>query len=93
MKPHLATAEEHGVIIAVENHSSQFLYHPDALRYFAEFNKSTHLGVAFAPHHLHKFADDIPNLIRDLGSQNIPFMYFLLDYSSILVYKSLYKIF
>ena len=76
MKPHLAIAEERGVKIAVENHSSQFLYHPDALRYFAEFNKSAHLGVAFAPHHLHKFADDIPNLIRDLGSQNIPFMYF-----------------
>ena len=76
MKPHLATAEERGVIIAVENHSSQFLYHPDALRYFAEFNKSAHLGVAFAPHHLHKFTDEIPDLIRDLGSQNIPFMYF-----------------
>ena len=76
MKPHLATAEERGVIIAVENHSSQFLYHPDALRYFAEFNKSAHLGVAFAPHHLHKFTDEIPDLIRDLGSHNIPFMYF-----------------
>ena len=76
LKPHVAKAEETGITIALENHSKQLLYHPDALRYFAEYNKSPNLGVAFAPHHLHLFEDEIPSLIRDLGNGNIPFMYF-----------------
>jgi sugar phosphate isomerase/epimerase len=76
MKPHVAKAEELGIIIAIENHSKQALYHPDSLRYFGELNRSKHLGVAFAPHHLHKWADQIPALLRDLGGDQIPFVYF-----------------
>ena len=76
MKPHVAKAEELGITIAIENHNKQALYHPDSLRYFAELNKSSNLGVAFAPHHLHKWADQIPALLRDLGAKQIPFMYF-----------------
>ncbi len=76
LKPHVAKAEENGITIALENHSKQLLYHPDALRYFAEYNKSPNLGVAFAPHHLHLFEDEIPSLVHDLGNENIPFMYF-----------------
>jgi sugar phosphate isomerase/epimerase len=76
MKPHVARAEETGVTIALENHDRQLLYHPDSLRYFAEFNRSPRLGVAFAPHHLHAWTDQIPSLIRDLGAKQIPFMYF-----------------
>ncbi len=76
MKPHAAAAEEAGVIIALENHDRQLLYHPDSLRYFAEFNRSRHLGVAFALHHLHAFVPEIPGLIRDLGNAQIPFIYF-----------------
>lgn len=76
MKPHVARAEELGVTIAIENHDKQLLCHPDSLRYFAEFNHSPRLGVAFAPHHLHPWADQIPALIRDLGAKQIPFMYF-----------------
>ena len=76
MKPHIAVAEQSGMKIAVENHSGQLLYHPDAIRYFAEFNASPNLGIAFAPHHLHKFTNQIPALIRELGDENIPFMYF-----------------
>jgi sugar phosphate isomerase/epimerase len=76
MKPHLAVAEETGVVIAIENHDKQLLYHPDSLRYFAELNRSRHLGVAFAPHHLHAWSDQIPALLRDLGANQIPFMYF-----------------
>lgn len=76
MKPHVSVAEELGMTIAVENHSRQFLYHPDSLRYFAELNGSKNLGVALAPHHLHRFQDQIPAIIRDLGNENIPFMYF-----------------
>jgi len=76
MKPLVAKAEETGITIALENHSKQVLYHPDAIRYFAEFNQDHNLGIAFAPHHLYKFEDQIPQLIRDLGDHNIPFMYF-----------------
>ena len=76
MKPHIAKAEETGITIAIENHVNQLLHHPDSLRYFAELNTSPHLGVAFAPHHLHEWESDIPQLIRDLGDTHIPFMYF-----------------
>ena len=76
LKPHVARAEELGITLAVENHDRQLLYHPDALRYFAEMNDSRHLGVAFALHHLHAFVPEIPGLIRELGNRNIPFMYF-----------------
>jgi len=76
MKPHAAAAEENGVMIAIENHSNSMLHHPDSLRYFAEFNRSAHLGVALAPHHLHPWIEQLPALIRDLGAKQIPFMYF-----------------
>jgi len=76
MKPHVAKAEENGITIAIENHDKQLLYHPDSLRYFAEFNQSPHLGVALAFHHLHQWADQIPGLIRELGPKQIPFIYF-----------------
>lgn len=76
MKPHVAVAEEHGVTIALENHAKDMLFHPDSLRYFAELNRSPRLGIAFAPHHLHRFAGQIPALIRDLGRSNLPFIYF-----------------
>lgn len=76
MKPHIARAEEIGVVIAIENHNNQAIYHPDSLRYFAELNTSAHIGIAFAPHHLHRWADQIPTLLKELGSKQIPFMYF-----------------
>jgi len=76
MKPHVAKAEELGVTIAIENHDKQALFHPDSLRYFAEFNRSKNLGIAFAPHHLHRWEDQIPTLLRELGSNQIPFIYF-----------------
>jgi len=76
MKPHVARAEELGVTIAIENHSNTALYHPDSLRYFAEFNRSPSLGVALAFHHLKEWQDQIPTLIRDLGAAQLPFIYF-----------------
>lgn len=76
MKPHAAAAAENGVTIAIENHSSSLLHHPDSLRYFAEFNRSAQLGIALAPHHLHPWIGQLPALIRELGARQIPFMYF-----------------
>ena len=76
MKPYVAAAEANGVTIAIENHGNSLLHHPDSLRYFAEFNRSAHLGVALAPHHLHPWIEQLPTLIRDFGAKQIPFMYF-----------------
>ena len=76
MKPHVELAESLGVTIAIENHAGQLLYHPDALRYFVELNRSRNLGIAFAPHHLHRWQAEIPHLIRDLGAEQLPFIYF-----------------
>ena len=76
LKPHVARAEELDVTIAIENHGDQLICHPDALRCFAELNRSPRLGIAFAPHQLHRWGDRIPGLIRDLGAANLPFVYF-----------------
>ncbi len=76
MKPHADAAAEHGLVIALENHANQLLYHPDSIRYFEEFNDHPALGICFAPHHLHLFVEEIPKLIRDLGDGRIPFIYF-----------------
>lgn len=76
LEPHVAKAADLGVTLALENHSNQILCHPDALRYFAEFNRSPHLGISFAPHQLHRWIEQIPTLIRDLGARNLPHVYF-----------------
>ena len=78
LKPHLAVAQENGVMMAFENHGNAMLHHPDSMRYFAEFNPdSKHIGIAFAPHHLQTFGDQmVAQMIRELGSDQIPFIYF-----------------
>lgn len=73
MKPHADAAGEAGVVIALENHMSSLLAHPDSIRYFAEFNKHPQLGVAFAPHHLHTWPTEMPALIEALGPQLVFF--------------------
>lgn len=75
LKPHYELAEELGVIMAIENHKNAMLSSPDSIRYFAEFNPSKNVGIAFAPHHLHDAIEDIPKLIKELGKENIPFIY------------------
>ena len=71
-----AKAAELGVTIAVENHVNQALHHPDSIKAFADLNTSPNLGLAFAPHHLHEWQDQIPALIRYAGAKNLPFIYF-----------------
>jgi len=74
MKPHAEAAAAAGAVIAVENHGNSLISHPDSIRYFAEFNKSPQLGLAFAPHHLHEWPDQMPRLIEALGP-NLVFFY------------------
>lgn len=76
LKPHYELAESLGVTIAIENHKKAMLSSPDSIRYFVELNPSKNVGIAFAPHHLYEAVDDIPQLIRDCGKENLPFFYF-----------------
>jgi sugar phosphate isomerase/epimerase len=73
MQPHVAVAEELGVTIGIENHSNSLIFSPDSLRYFAEFAKSDHLGIALAPYHLPQEEDVIATAITDLGSSLVHF--------------------
>jgi len=75
MAPHADEAGEHGLVIAIENHSNALLSTPDSIRHWAELNRHPALGVAFAPHHLHGAVDEMPGLIRELGAGNLPFVY------------------
>ena len=78
LKPHLEVAQKHGIMMAFENHGNAMLHSPDSMKYFAEFNPDPkHIGIAFAPHHLQSFGNDMPaKMILELGDEHIPFIYF-----------------
>lgn len=71
MQPHVETAAENGVAIAIENHRSNLFEHPDSLRYLADLTQTgvmqRHLMAAVAPAHLDQDAEAIAGLVRDLG--------------------------
>ncbi len=69
MMPHADAAGQHGVRIAVENHSGQILATPDGMKWFAELSTHPQLGIAFAPHHLPQDAELQGNLIPQLGDK------------------------
>ena len=68
LKPHIAAAEEHGITISIENHSSALIESPDSMRWLIEFTDSPHLGIALAPYHLPHDAVLVAQLIEDLGT-------------------------
>ena len=67
LKPHIATAEKHGITISIENHGSALIESPDSMRWLIEFTDSPHLGIALAPYHLPDDAQLVAQLIADLG--------------------------
>ena len=72
MKPHLAAAENAGVTIAIENHSSNLINTPDSLKWLAEFAPNKHLAIAIAPYHLETLGVDAAGhgaLIKALGNR------------------------
>lgn len=73
LRPHVASAEELGVAIGIENHGNSLINEPDSLRYFAEFAPSKHLGIALAPYHLPQDEQVIAGLIADLGEHLVHF--------------------
>jgi len=76
LKPNAELAAKLGLTMAIENHKNSMLSSPDSIRRFGELNPFPNVGIAFAPHHLHDTIDEIPKLIRELGNDNIPFIYF-----------------
>ena len=68
LKPHIAAAEKHGIIISIENHGSALIESPDSMKWLIEFTASPHLGIALAPYHLPDDAKLVAQLIEDLGS-------------------------
>ncbi len=73
MQPHVAVAEELGVVIGIENHGHSLIHSPDSIRYFAEFAKSEHLGIALAPYHLPQKEEVIAKAISDLDESLVHF--------------------
>jgi sugar phosphate isomerase/epimerase len=73
MKPHVAAAEEQGVVIGIENHSGTTVNAPDAQRWLVEMVPSRHLGIALAPYHLDQDAAVLARLIEDLGDRLVHF--------------------
>ncbi len=73
LRPHVAVAEELGLKLGIENHSRSLIDSPETIRYFAEFAKSPHLGIALAPYHLPQQEDLIAKLITDLGESLVHF--------------------
>ena len=73
MKPHVAAAEEAGVVIGIENHANNLIESPDSMRWLAELSPSDHLGIALAPYHLPQDPALIAGLIEDLGDRLVHF--------------------
>ena len=73
MKPHLAAAKKHGVVIGIENHGNNLIESPDSMKYLAELAPSKHIGIALAPYHLPQDAAAIGKLIADLGDRLVHF--------------------
>jgi len=73
MKPHVAAAEEAGVVIGVENHANNLIESPDSMRWLAEFAPSKHIGIALAPYHLSQEPALLGRLIEDLGDHLVHF--------------------
>lgn len=73
MKPHVAAAEENGVVIGIENHANNIIESPDSMRWLVEFAPSRHIGIALAPYHLPQETALIAGLIADLGDRLVHF--------------------
>lgn len=73
LKPHLETARETGVTIAIENHGNNLVDSPDSLKWLMELSEGQPLGVALAPYHLPQDEKLLGGLIKDLGNRIVMF--------------------
>jgi sugar phosphate isomerase/epimerase len=73
MRPHLSSAGEAGIKIAIENHANSLIASPDAIRWLAEAAGELPLGIALAPYHLQQDSAMLARLIQDLGPKLVLF--------------------
>lgn len=66
LKPHLAIAEECGVVLAIENHANNLMESEESLRIFAELASADNLAIAFAPYHLPQEPDRLAKLLEEI---------------------------
>ena len=66
LKPHIATAEKHGLTIGIENHGNALIETPDSMKWLIEYTRSPHLGIALSPYHLPDDAQLVAQLIEEL---------------------------
>lgn len=66
LKPHVALAEECGVVLAIENHANNLMESEDSLRIFAELASSKSLAIAFAPYHLPQDPVRLAKLLEEI---------------------------
>ena len=73
LKPHLETARETGVTIAIENHGNNLVDSADSLKWLMELSEGQPLGVALAPYHLPQDEKLLAGLIKVLGNRIVMF--------------------
>lgn len=73
LRPHVAAAEQIGVVLGVENHSNSLIQSADSQRMLLDAIDSPHLGIALAPYHLPQDAAQIARLIEQLGPRLVHF--------------------
>ena len=67
LKPVIASAEENGITLGIENHGGSLIQSPDSQRWFVDEVASKHVGIALAPYHLPQRPEMLAKLIEDLG--------------------------
>jgi len=73
LKPHVAAAEEKGVIIGVENHGGGLINDPDTQRWLMDAMPSKNFGIALALYHLEQNETQMAKLITDLDERLVHF--------------------
>jgi sugar phosphate isomerase/epimerase len=75
LKPDLEMLEQHGCVMAIENHSGNSLLNTvDSVKIFTELNTHKNLGIALAPYHIQKNGESVEQAIR-LASDQLRFFY------------------
>ncbi|HBL43801.1 sugar phosphate isomerase/epimerase [Gimesia sp.] len=73
LKPHIAAAEEKGVMIGLENHGGGLINDPDTQRWLMEMLPAKNFGMALAPYHLEQDPEMMAKLITDLDDRLLHF--------------------
>jgi sugar phosphate isomerase/epimerase len=73
LKPHVARAEELGVILGVENHGGTIINSPESQLMLMDLVPSSHLGMALAGYHMPQNPDLIGRHIQRLGKRLVHF--------------------